>query len=367
MLPETTNWSLLPDGFPRNVPITSELMKDYQVLTGGVWLGGSDLYYAVYATLALIFIRLLVERFIAKPLARLGGISDVKRTPPVANEMLDQAYKSSRKCPKDGKQLAVLVKSSGMKSEREVQRWYRRKQNEHMPTKMVKFQEGFWRGLFYTAACIYGVWALKDELYLNDTSHAWIGYPFHTLTSKVQWYYFIKLGFYASLSITGMLFDVKRKDFWEMQLHHFTTALLMTFSYTSGMHRIGALILLVHDVSDIFLEYAKGTNYIWEGSAATSIFFAVFAVMFLICRLVVYPAYMIKQTLVHSEQDFCHRSWYSLDFMGVLLSILLCLHVFWMYLITNILIKAVTGGAIQDSREEADSEEDGGVEDKKGK
>ena len=89
--------------------------------------------------------------------------------------------------------------------------------------------------------------------------------------------------------------------------------------------------------------------------------------MFLICRLVVYPAYMIKQTLVHSEQDFCHRSWYSLDFMGVLLSILLCLHVFWMYLITNILIKAVTGGAIQDSREEADSEEDGGVEDKKGK
>jgi ceramide synthetase len=163
-----------------------------------------------------------------------------------------------------------------------------------------------------------------------------------------------------------MLFDVKRKDFWEMQLHHFTTALLMTFSYTSGMHRIGALILFVHDISDVFLEWAKGTNYIWEGSAATSIFFALFAGMFFVCRLIVYPFWMVLITMKYSDHDFCHREWWGLDFMGLLLSTLLCLHMFWMYLITNILIKAITGGAIQDSREDADSEEDGGVDEKKG-
>ena len=33
---------------------------------------------------------------------------------------------------------------------------------------MIKFQEGFWRGLFYTLACFYGYYALYDEEYLYD-------------------------------------------------------------------------------------------------------------------------------------------------------------------------------------------------------
>ena len=31
---------------------------------------------------------------------------------------------------------------------------------------MVKFQEGFWRGMFYTVACFVGYYTLYDEPYL---------------------------------------------------------------------------------------------------------------------------------------------------------------------------------------------------------
>ena len=49
-------------------------------------------------------------------------------------------------------------------------------------------------------------------------------------------------------------FDVKRKDFWEMFVHHLTTIALMGFSWTCNLTRVGSLVLIVHDVADIFLE-----------------------------------------------------------------------------------------------------------------
>lgn len=39
-----------------------------------------------------------------------------------------------------------------------------------------------------------------------------------------------------------------------MLIHHIVTILLMGFSYTTSFFRIGAVIVLVHDVADIFLE-----------------------------------------------------------------------------------------------------------------
>ena len=56
-----------------------------------------------------------------------------------------------------------------------------------------------------------------------------------------------------SLVIT-QFFDVKRKDFWEMFIHHLTTIALMAFSWTCNLQRVGSLVLIVHDIADIFLE-----------------------------------------------------------------------------------------------------------------
>lgn len=39
-----------------------------------------------------------------------------------------------------------------------------------------------------------------------------------------------------------------------MVVHHIVTVLLLTFSYNSGFFRIGCVIMLLHDLADIFLE-----------------------------------------------------------------------------------------------------------------
>lgn len=63
----------------------------------------------------------------------------------------------------------------------------------------------------------------------------------------------ISLSFYWSLAIS-QFFDVKRKDFWQMFIHHIATIALMAFSWVSNLHRVGTLVLLLHDCVDIFLE-----------------------------------------------------------------------------------------------------------------
>ena len=63
----------------------------------------------------------------------------------------------------------------------------------------------------------------------------------------------MELSFYWALCIS-QFFDVKRKDFWEMFIHHVTTIALMGFSWTCNLTRVGTLVLVIHDCADIFLE-----------------------------------------------------------------------------------------------------------------
>ena len=64
------------------------------------------------------------------------------------------------------------------------------------------------------------------------------------------------MAFYWSLTVT-QFFDVKRKDFWQMFIHHMVTLLLMSLSWICNLHRVGSLVLVVHDCADIFLEVSN--------------------------------------------------------------------------------------------------------------
>merc|ERR550532_3182415 len=86
--------------------------------------------------------------------------------------------------------------------------------------------------------------------------------PPMNIIRKVWWSMecMFQLAFYWSLSIL-QFFDVKRKDFWEMFVHHLTTIALLCFSWTCNLTRCGALVLIVHDFADAFLEAAKLFHY----------------------------------------------------------------------------------------------------------
>ena len=91
----------------------------------------------------------------------------------------------------------------------------------------------------------------------------------------------MELGYYLQGIVSLVFWETRRKDFGVMMAHHVVTVILIVFSHYTRLLRIGTMVLLLHDVSDIPLELAKASRY----ANMKSLCDAFFAVFFLV-RLV---------------------------------------------------------------------------------
>jgi hypothetical protein len=73
-------------------------------------------------------------------------------------------------------------------------------------------------------------------------------------------FYCVQTGFYIQAIHYLIFHEVRRKDWLESLIHHIVTVFLMSYSYYVNFTRIGIMVMLLHDVSDIFLEVAKLTK-----------------------------------------------------------------------------------------------------------
>jgi len=314
----------------------------------------SDLWYPLPIALCFIITRVLVEKYILRPLALRLGITDKPRRQPRPNNILEHFFKTKRKISHG--EARDLARQSGL-SEIEVERWFRDKRRASMPTTITKFCEGGWRFIFYSSVFLYGLQVLASKPWLWDTGACWAEYPYHTMESDVWWYYMIELGFYWSLSITQWI-DVKRKDFLQNFVHHNVTILLMMFSWSCHFTRIGSLVLIIHDCSDPLLELAKLCKYAKRDQVA-EVVFGVFTVLWCTMRCYVFPTRVLWSTMHAAEAHVDMFPGYYI--FNCLLIILQILNVMWTVLILKIAISGLLKGNTRDSRsdsEDTDSEEE---------
>lgn len=170
------------------------------------------------------------------------------------------------------------------------------------------------------------------------------------MSNEVWWYYMISLAFYWSLAVS-QFFDNKRKDFWQMFIHHVFAVLLISLSWVCNLHRIGSLILVVHDCADVFLEAAKLLNYA-KLKKACDIVFGIFTIVWIVTRLGLYPR-LIFATIFQS-----HQPSYPMYFLfnGLLLG-LMVLHFIWTYMIFQMIVVIIKSGGVE-SDIRSSSEED---------
>ncbi|XP_041695609.1 ceramide synthase 2 isoform X2 [Coregonus clupeaformis] len=183
--------------------------------------------------------------------------------------------------------------------------------------------------------------------------------PSQPVAEAHYWYYITELGFYWSLLLCVSV-DVKRKDFKEQIIHHIATIFLIGFSYCANYVRVGTLVILVHDSSDFLLESAKMFNYAgWRKTCDT--LFVIFALVFLLTRLVVFPGRIVHSTLVVSLDFF--QPFFGYYFFNALLLVLQALHIFWAWLILRMVYKFVFMGKVEkDERSDEESEPEEEVE-----
>ncbi|XP_070295403.1 ceramide synthase 5 [Salvelinus sp. IW2-2015] len=209
-----------------------------------------------------------------------------------------------------------------------------------------------WRLIFYLFMFTYGICFLWKCSWMWDTHHCWYNYPYQVLTPGLYHYYVTELGFYWSLMFSQFT-DIKRKDFPIMFIHHLATVSLISFSYANNMLRVGSLVMCVHDASDFLLEAAKLANYA-KYQHLCDFLFVLFAVVFFITRLVLYPLWILNTTLFESWEIIGpYPSWWLFN---SLLLVLQVLHVIWSYLIAGIAYKALVRGKVsKDDRSDVES------------
>ncbi|KAH9255413.1 hypothetical protein BASA81_006532 [Batrachochytrium salamandrivorans] len=253
-----------------------------------------------------------------------------------------------------------------------------------------KFLEQAWLATHYTFVTLLGYFVLHDK--------PW--WPAHTagvhLNASLQermrdqqdWWlqiwYATQLGFYA-LEFATLVVEHetrKRSDAVVYFFHHIYTVLLLAGSWLTWNHRIGTLVLFLHDVGDIFLPIGKCFTYAEQHVKQTctrqafvlvqalGIFFFVLFVgtfsvprILLFGRLVYLVAYDLDWTACCGVMEVggtCMGEPCPAPLMNGLLETLLMLlwpmHVFWLWLIAKMAVKVVFG-KYQDVRSDGEEEE----------
>ncbi|KAJ3201280.1 Ceramide synthase 3 [Dinochytrium kinnereticum] len=165
-------------------------------------------------------------------------------------------------------------------------------------------------------------------------------------------------------SCAYMLFSAftepKQKDFVALLIHHIATVVVIMASYVLGLYRIGAVIMLLHDVSDPFMEIAKMFVYTGRQKLA-DIFFILFALVFIFTRNFIFPVYIITASPFygyHPDGSVIPYGRYDLNYFCVACLCVLCvLHYYWAYLIVRMAIKALVDKKVEgDIRDDEDDD-----------
>jgi len=217
--------------------------------------------------------------------------------------------------------------------------------------KRAKFSESAWKFVYYVVFWIWGWQLVIGQDFFWKTKLCWIGWPNIPISDSYQMFYLSQLSFYIHSFLAHLTIEVKRKDFWQMLIHHVAAAFLIFFSYYHSVYRIGGVLLVLHDVNDVFLELAKMANYASYQKLSSGSFGVTLASWF-VTRIVVYPIKVLYSASVEVFEVLGPFPPYWFIIFALLLVILL-LNIFWFVLMVKILYTSIVSKEkIDDSRED---------------
>jgi len=210
--------------------------------------------------------------------------------------------------------------------------------------KKRKLHENVYYSVWHTLSFLIVLFSVMHEPWFKqmitskETGWSIYGWP-HAFSIRETSLYMFELAFWVSC-LLFMAVETIRKDFMEMLIHHISTIGLIFLSYMYGFMRIGFVVLLVHDVGDIFLYSAKSFNYM-KFERTTNVLFAAFVIVFFVSRLVVFTLVVRSAWLgvlnYYPEMDATVERGAAI--LPALLTVLQLLHYMWFGLIVRMIYR----------------------------
>lgn len=225
-----------------------------------------------------------------------------------------------------------------------------------------KFMYQGWLLAFYTLSSAYGLSVMYGKPWCSfplgpsQRMHQLLNHPQLDSQKDYQYYYSYSIGFFLA-ELVAIFVEARRSDFREYLIHHTVTLYLLIFSFLGFEHVPGGYIILIHDLSDIFLCLSKMLHYLRTREIATNVTFGMFVISFAFFRLFCLPSITVQFfTLLPKLQAASINFWVMIAFLQVLQA----LQVFWFVLIVRMIYRLATGvhGDVRSDNEE----EEGAIE-----
>ncbi|CAG2162999.1 unnamed protein product [Oppiella nova] len=124
-----------------------------------------------------------------------------------------------------------------------------------------KYPECAWKFFYYLftfSITLYLIFGQNCCNYFSQRSLIWKDYSINdSIPANVRTLYLIEISFYIHSIYAVIFLDEWRKDSLVMFSHHIITLALLTLSLATKAHRVGVLVLLLHDGCDVAMEATK--------------------------------------------------------------------------------------------------------------
>jgi hypothetical protein len=291
--------------------------------------------------------------------------------------------------------------------------------------RIIKFAEYVYRLFYHTSVSIYGIYYFHNKVWWKKgkTANLWINHPNQPIEPCMTWYYLVQAAYNvdALVSLVELSFVFRwvnpliyssaidfyvkehvvdegageetttttkavevgvpppllllwtpiftlhwsttvRGDFREMMAHHIVTNTLIFFSSYYRLTRVGSMVFLIHDISDVPIDMSKLANFVkWR--VTTIVCFFIMVLLWVVTRLTIFPFVICGSVITESYEYLVVRG--SLDpalhdayylFFYALLGALVMLHVTWFVILLRIGWTLVTTGERHDYTEHKSGE-----------
>ncbi|XP_032268369.1 ceramide synthase 1 isoform X1 [Phoca vitulina] len=220
------------------------------------------------------------------------------------------------------------------------------------PRDAAKMPESAWKFLFYLGAWSYSAYLLfgTDYPFFHDPPSVFYDWtPGMAVPRDIAAAYLLQGSFYGHSIYATLYMDAWRKDSVVMLIHHVVTLVLIVSSYAFRYHNVGILVLFLHDISDVQLEFTKLNVYFKSRGGSHHRLHALaadlgclsFSLSWFWFRLYWFPLKVLYAT--------CHSSLRSVPdipfyfFFNALLLLLTLMNLYWFLYIVAFAAKVLTG------------------------
>lgn len=220
-----------------------------------------------------------------------------------------------------------------------------------------RWNESFWQGSVYLAFWITCSYAIADEPFFTETWRCWEEpFPNQVMTNGIYWTYMMEMAWYLQSVYTHVFVDSRKKDYYEMLLHHFAAFALIYGSFNLGYWRVGTLGLYCLDLCDVFLHLCKLFRHV-DNARPVAEFWKVSSFGALLVLWVYFRLYLFATKFLWASAalGIPYAGWQNCDFIipfNILTIFIYGLQWMWFFMIARIAyMKVVHGMELDDDRD----------------